>query len=61
MVSLTPEVLVIELKKRGWERFHDFFFSELEKGRNLRDILSTTKTTATRGKIAYHVLIINSH
>ncbi len=44
MVRITHKDFEIELKKRGWEQYRDFLFSELEKGRNLRDILKDIGT-----------------
>ena len=39
MVKITRKSLENELKKRGWEQHLDFAFSELENGRNIKDIL----------------------
>ena len=39
MVKISPNDLEIELKKRSWENYFDFIVSELEKGRNLREVL----------------------
>lgn len=39
MVKISPNNLEIELKKRSWEHYLDFTVSELEKGRNIREVL----------------------
>jgi len=39
MVPFTHKDLEIEFKKRGWEQYLDFAVSELEKDRDMKDVL----------------------
>lgn len=39
MGTINHKDLEIELKKRGWEQYLDFAVSELEKSKNIREIL----------------------
>ena len=41
MVTITRNYLEIELKKRGWEQYLDFAVSELEKGKDVKEVLKS--------------------